>query len=189
MLACRVCRFDHIFGNFRTAAGKVRRMDIIIAPAEEQPFCVLGWTGSRQYLRFLRQHAVDLRMHLNSHRYISGNPFHVQLCPHTREIQSHSLVKATLQTISLGPSPVQSSDALTTSHCCKIFWCLCLCRLMRKDERGRAVLVPEEAAPLDRFGKPYWPEGWGPERRVRHESDIFELLGIKYWPPHLRNAP
>ena len=62
------CRHDHFFGNFRTAAGKIRRIDVIIAPAEEQAFCVLGWTGSRQYLRFLRQHAVDLGMNLNSHR-------------------------------------------------------------------------------------------------------------------------
>ena len=66
------CRHDHIFGNFRTADGKVRRIDIIIAPAEEQAFCVLGWTGSRQYLRFLRQHAVDRGMHLNSHRYVTS---------------------------------------------------------------------------------------------------------------------
>ena len=62
------CRHDHFFGNFRTAAGKIRRIDVIIAPAEEQAFCVLGWTGSRQYLRFLRQHVVDLGMNLNSHR-------------------------------------------------------------------------------------------------------------------------
>ena len=66
------CRHDHIFGNFRTADGKVRRIDIIIAPAEEQAFCVLGWTGSRQYLRFLRQHAVDRGMHLNSHRCVAS---------------------------------------------------------------------------------------------------------------------
>ena len=62
------CRFDHIFGNFRTAAGRVRRLDVIIAPHDEAAFCVLGWSGSRQYLRFLRQYAVDLGMHLNSHR-------------------------------------------------------------------------------------------------------------------------
>ena len=48
----------------------MRRIDIIIAPAEECAFCVLGWTGSRQYLRFLRQHAVDLGMALNSHRQV-----------------------------------------------------------------------------------------------------------------------
>ena len=65
-----LCRHDHIFGNFRTADGRVRRIDIIIASAEECAFCVLGWTGSRQYLRFLRQHAVDLGMALNSHRQV-----------------------------------------------------------------------------------------------------------------------
>ena len=69
--ACR--RFDHIFGNFRTEAGHVRRLDVIIAPAEECHFCVLGWSGSRQYLRFLRQWAVDLGMHLNSHRRATGS--------------------------------------------------------------------------------------------------------------------
>ncbi|CAK0786589.1 hypothetical protein CVIRNUC_009803 [Coccomyxa viridis] len=121
-------RHDHIFGNFRTADGRVRRIDIIIAPAEECAFCVLGWTGSRQYLRFLRQHAVDLGMALNSHR------------------------------------------------------------LMRK-EQGKAVLVPDEAPPLDRDGKPVYPPGWAGTRPVRHECDIFELCGIPYKPPHLRNAP
>ena len=69
-------RFDHIFGNFRTEAGHVRRLDVIIAPAEEQHFCVLGWSGSRQYLRFLRQWAVDLGMHLNSHRRVSFKRVH-----------------------------------------------------------------------------------------------------------------
>ena len=67
--ACCMCRFDHIFGNFRTAAGRVRRIDVIIAPHDEAPFCVLGWSGTRQYLRFLRQYAADLGMHLNSHRW------------------------------------------------------------------------------------------------------------------------
>ena len=59
---------------------------------------------------------------------------------------------------------------------------------MRK-EQGNAVLVPDEAPPLDRAGKPSWPEGWAPSRKVLHESDIFELCGIPYKPPHLRNAP
>ena len=71
VMRCENCvsrRHDHFFGNFRTAAGKIRRIDVIITPAEEQAFCVLGWTGSRQYLRFLRQHVVDLGMNLNSHR-------------------------------------------------------------------------------------------------------------------------
>ena len=62
------------------------------------------------------------------------------------------------------------------------------CRLMRK-EQGKAVLVPDEAPPLDRDGKPVYPPGWAATRPVRHERDIFELCGIPYKPPHLRNAP
>ena len=62
-------------------------------------------------------------------------------------------------------------------------------RLMRKDEKGKAVLVPDEAPPVDRTGRPYWPPGWSRDRRVTHESHLFELCGIPYKPPHLRNAP
>lgn len=51
-----------------TETGKVRRLDLIITPHEEYPFCLLGWTGSKQYLRFLRQHAGNCNMYLNSHR-------------------------------------------------------------------------------------------------------------------------
>ncbi len=61
-------RFDKVFGMFMTKSGKVRRMDLIITPLEEYPFCLLGWTGSKQYLRFLRQHAGNCNMYLNSHR-------------------------------------------------------------------------------------------------------------------------
>lgn len=53
---------------FVSQSGKVRRMDLIICPFEEYPFCLLGWTGSKQYLRFLRQHAGNCNMYLNSHR-------------------------------------------------------------------------------------------------------------------------
>jgi hypothetical protein len=34
-----------------------------------------------------------------------------------------------------------------------------------------------------------WPPGWGPERRVQCERDIFELLSVEYRPPNERNAP
>lgn len=61
-------RFDHIYGVRRTAAGKVRRLDIILAPSEEFAMALVGWTGSRTYLRLLRQHAKDVGMYLNSHR-------------------------------------------------------------------------------------------------------------------------
>ena len=64
----QLCRFDKVFGMFVSQSGKVRRMDLIITPHEEYPFCLLGWTGSKQYLRFLRQHAGNCHMYLNSHR-------------------------------------------------------------------------------------------------------------------------
>ncbi len=35
-------RFDHVFGMFRTAAGAVRRLDVILATYDERAFCILG---------------------------------------------------------------------------------------------------------------------------------------------------
>jgi hypothetical protein len=43
-------------------------MDVILAPCEEFSFALVGWIGSRTYLRFMRAHAKDLGMFLNSHR-------------------------------------------------------------------------------------------------------------------------
>jgi len=34
-----------------------RRVDIVVAPPEQWAFALLGWTGSKQYNRFLRQYA------------------------------------------------------------------------------------------------------------------------------------
>ena len=51
----------------RTSENKVRRMDIIICPAEEWGFASLGWIGSRTFLRFQRLYAKELGMFLNSH--------------------------------------------------------------------------------------------------------------------------
>lgn len=65
-------RFDHLFGMYKTAAGATRRLDLIFVPPEELPFATLGWTGSRQFLRFMRGHACGaLAMHLNSHRLLA----------------------------------------------------------------------------------------------------------------------
>lgn len=63
-------KFDHIYGMYRTTAGRVRRMDVILCPPEEWAFGLVGWTGSRQYLRFMRQHAKDMGMFLSSHRLL-----------------------------------------------------------------------------------------------------------------------
>ena len=61
------CRFDHLLGMYITEGGKYRRLDLIFTIPVEMPFCLLGWTGSKQYERLLRQHAVDCGMKLSSH--------------------------------------------------------------------------------------------------------------------------
>lgn len=63
-----VCRFDHIFGVFRSSQGVMRRMDLIFVPKEQFAFGYLGWVGSRAYLRFLRTVVGARDMKLNSHR-------------------------------------------------------------------------------------------------------------------------
>jgi hypothetical protein len=46
----------------------------------------------------------------------------------------------------------------------------------------RWLLVPDESPPSrDKLGcEDWWPEGWGPGRRVERERDIFELLGLPF---------
>lgn len=53
-----------------TSSGKVRRLDIILVPPEELAMGLVGWIGSRTYLRFMRQHAKTLGMYANSHRRV-----------------------------------------------------------------------------------------------------------------------
>lgn len=71
MLQCSatrlLSRYDHIYGVFITAAGKRRRLDIILVPRDSLAMAVCGWTGSKQYLRFMRTHAGNCAMLLNSH--------------------------------------------------------------------------------------------------------------------------
>lgn len=48
-------------------------MDVIIAPPDEFCFALVGWIGSRTYLRFMRAFAKDQGLYLNSHRW-GGEP-------------------------------------------------------------------------------------------------------------------
>lgn len=50
-------------------------------------------------------------------------------------------------------------------------------------------MVPEEGPPLNGDGDPEWPPGWSDDRKLQHESDVFELMGLPYHPPHERNCP
>ncbi len=69
------CRFDRMFGIFKTGSCKWRRMDLIFVPHEELAFGQLGWTGAKQFLRFMRAHAGDRGMLLNSHGSVPDATF------------------------------------------------------------------------------------------------------------------
>ncbi|KAK9827505.1 hypothetical protein WJX74_006340 [Apatococcus lobatus] len=77
-------RFDRVFGNFKTKAGKWRRMDLIFVPHEQLHFGLLGWTGSKQFLRFMRAHAGDRGMLLNSHGLLVKDEGRAWLVPSER---------------------------------------------------------------------------------------------------------
>lgn len=42
-------------------------MDVILVPWASMPMALVGWTGSKAWLRFMRQHASNCGMLLNSH--------------------------------------------------------------------------------------------------------------------------
>ncbi|KAK9792746.1 hypothetical protein WJX73_004619 [Symbiochloris irregularis] len=60
-------RHDRILGIYITRSGHMRRTDLVMCPWRERAFALLGWTGSRQYVRFLREHAGNCGMKLSSH--------------------------------------------------------------------------------------------------------------------------
>lgn len=56
-------------------------------------------------------------------------------------------------------------------------------------KEGMWHIVPDEAPPLDREQKEFWPPGWSAERRIQSEADVFELLEVPYREPWERNCP
>jgi hypothetical protein len=59
-----------------------------------------------------------------------------------------------------------------------------------KAEDPPALLVPDEAPPLDRNGNEAWPPGWEDrEKVVKTEEDLYGLLGLPCWPPTERDCP
>ncbi len=45
-----------------------RRVDLILSPIDQFPFAMLGWTGSRQFIRSIRLYSEkEMQMKLSSH--------------------------------------------------------------------------------------------------------------------------
>ncbi|PNH09524.1 DNA nucleotidylexotransferase [Tetrabaena socialis] len=62
---------DHIFGIFRTSAGRLKRLDVIFAAWPWLPHALLGWTGSTQFLRFLNMHLANRGLVRTNHHLYS----------------------------------------------------------------------------------------------------------------------
>ncbi|KAG2442700.1 hypothetical protein HXX76_002783 [Chlamydomonas incerta] len=58
---------DHVFGVFRTAAGALKRLDLIFVLRPWLPHALVGWSGSTQFLRFLGQWASSRGLHRSNH--------------------------------------------------------------------------------------------------------------------------
>ncbi|GLC34988.1 hypothetical protein PLESTM_000262200 [Pleodorina starrii] len=75
-------RYDHLWCIWITGSGRRRRLDVMFVPYGSQwPYAVVGWTGSKQYLRFMRQHALNCGMFTNSHATLRTTPSGVRLVP------------------------------------------------------------------------------------------------------------
>lgn len=74
--------YDHIFGVFLTSGGKRRRLDVLLIPHACLPWALLGWSGSRGYLRMLK-HAVGATRHmrLSSHGLVREEHSNFQRLP------------------------------------------------------------------------------------------------------------
>jgi hypothetical protein len=54
--------------GYRERSAYVRRVDLVVVPAEQWGFAVMGWTGSRQWNRWVRDYSRRVRgLSLTSH--------------------------------------------------------------------------------------------------------------------------
>jgi len=59
---------ESILSNLNASNSIARRIDLIISPIDQFPFAILGWTGSRQFIRSIRLYSErEKQMKLSSH--------------------------------------------------------------------------------------------------------------------------
>lgn len=59
-----VDKYDHLFGLFFNKSGRLRRLFVIHVPQAMLPWAQISWTGSKQYLRFLKKWVSSRGMRL-----------------------------------------------------------------------------------------------------------------------------
>jgi hypothetical protein len=162
--------YDHLWGIFITAAGKRRRIDAMVIPPTMWPYALLGWSGSKQYLRFLRQHTGNVGMNLNSHGLFrmvevrakplpgpaaavaaSGGGGGVAGTQQERQQEQHTAVEQAAAGRGTDGSSASLAEAVAYA------------RTSSAAGMTKVVLtVPDESPPLDRDLKEWWPQGWAP---------------------------
>ena len=83
-------------GGSGEARKEWRRVDIVLVPAWQYGYALLGWTGSKMYNRFCRQYARQLGLMLNNHCMVKRVDDEGHDCKHWQgarifptEIQGH----------------------------------------------------------------------------------------------------
>ncbi|KAL4858948.1 DNA-directed DNA/RNA polymerase mu [Chlorella vulgaris] len=193
-------RLDHVFGVFRTCAGKLRHIDIILATPAQLPFALIGWIGSTQFCRFMRRLAKRRGMHLNNHglyRLVDGGLARVP--EDAPPLDRHKLPR---WPPGWGPGSCQAEDGAGPERAAGPAGAAapkppeCAAHALAGQCQVAAPAAAEQAAAAAaaleaRCGNKTAPpqeNSRGGSRTVRSQRDIFELLFLPYREPWQRDC-
>eukprot|EP00879_Flechtneria_rotunda_P004475 GHRR01004729.1.p1 GENE.GHRR01004729.1~~GHRR01004729.1.p1 ORF type:complete len:577 (+),score=218.14 GHRR01004729.1:1794-3524(+) len=176
--------YDHIWGIWITAAGKRRRCDLMFIPPDQWVFAVIGWTGSKQYLRFMRQHAGNCGMFLNSHFLMrevevihavgscngaapaaSGNSGSSSSSSGTkmRRLDGSSQFPSITAAAGAGDKGAAAAATAVQQEDYVAGACAYVVAAASSGVSRVVLSVPDEVPPVTRHGKCWWPPGWDPD--------------------------
>jgi hypothetical protein len=141
--------YDHLWCIFITPDGRRRRLDVMLVPPAMWVHALMGWTGSKQYLRFLRQHAGNLGLSWNSHalfRLVSVR----NKRPPLLHAPSSAAAAAATQAAAAARGGLDSLDEALHYVACSA----------NAGAQHVVLSLPDEAPPVDRLGREVWPPGW-----------------------------
>lgn len=164
-------------------------MDVMVIPPDMWPFALLGWSGSKQYLRFMRQHAGHCGLNLNSHglfRLVEVAPRHTTTAAAAAASRRGSSAAGSAAAAAAAAAMVadektdgraadggkvqgggSSSSGVggcgSSGGSSSLAEAIAYVRASAAAGMTKVVLsVPDEAPPLDRDGRERWPSGWSP---------------------------